>query len=174
MKKIDFKNKKTTWWLIGLLIVIILLILFFKGLNGKPLFNSKNNNNLVDIANSKEYTKYNGVAKANFEGESLLDFSFLHRNEIKIVQGSGDQARWYKLIDASSTNNVTLYFTYEGGRGYSIDDYIDNVLKTNNASITVEQVKFTDEDSPIVKRIIDNDTNTEYYIEAITSNDGSS
>ncbi len=93
MKKIDFKNKKTTWWLIGLLIVIILLILFFKNLQGKPFFNNSNQNNLVDIANSEDYSKYEGSAKASFEGDHSLDFKFLHKNDIEVVQGTGDQVR---------------------------------------------------------------------------------
>lgn len=175
MKKIDFKNKKTTWWLIGLLIIVLIAIFLFKGLEGKSLNIWKSNDDSsIDIANSKDYSKYEGSVKAVFEGEHVLDFSFLHNNAFNVAQGIGAQARWFKLNDASSTNLVTLYFTYEGGRGYSADDYVNEVLKKDNASITVEDIKFADDDNTNVKYIIDTKNNVEYYIEVVKGIDGDS
>lgn len=170
---IDFKNKKTTWWLIGLLVLVILLILFFKGLEGKNILGNHNTgNNLVDIANSEDYSKYTGKVNASFEGDWVLNFSFLHKNDIQVEQGTGAQAKWFKLINASGTNEVTLYFTYEGGRGFTTEDYINEVLKVND-SVTVEDVKFTESDSPLVKRVVNTKDNVEYYLEAFKGEDGS-
>lgn len=172
MKKIDFKNKKTTWWLIGLLVIVLLAIFFFKGLEGKSLNIWKSDDNsTIDIANSEDYSKYTGAVKASFEGTHTLDFSFLHNNDFKVVQGTGAQARWFKLTDASSTNLVTLYFTYEGGRGYSAEDYVNEVLKTDD-SIKVEDVKFADGDNATVKYVVDEANNVEYYVEAVKGADG--
>lgn len=170
---IDFKNKKTTWWLIGLLVLVILLILLFKGLEGRNFRTSKaENNSIVDIANNQDYSKYEGTVKANFEGEQILNFSFLHRNDIQIEQGTGEQARWFKLTNASGTNAVTLYFTYEGGRGYTSEDYINKVLKVND-TVTVEEVKFTGEDLPVVSHVTNSVSNAEYYVEQFTGEDKS-
>ncbi len=173
MKKIDFKNKKTTWWLIGLLIIVLLIIFFIKGIEGKSLKNifRSNDSSMIDIANSKDYSKYEGEVFASFEGNHPLEFSFLHNNIFSIVQGKGNQSKWFKLTDASSTNLVTLYFTYEGGRGYSAEDYVNEVLKTN-ASVTVENVKFVDNQNVDIKYIIDEANNVEYYVEAVKGVDG--
>jgi len=172
MKKIDFKNKKTTWWLIGLLVLILLVIFLVKGLEGKSLNIWKSDNDsTIDIANSKDYSKYEGSVNASFEGSHTLDFSFLHNNNLKVVQGTGAQARWFKLVDASSTNLVTLYFTYEGGRGFTAEDYVNEILKTDD-SIKVEDVKFADNDSASVKYVVDEANNVEYYVEAVKGADG--
>lgn len=173
MKKIDFKNKKTTWWLIGLLIIVLLAIFFIKGIEGKSLksiFRS-GDNSMIDIANSKDYSKYEGEVTASFEGDHSLEFSFLHNNIFSVVQGKGNQSKWFKLTDASSTNLVTLYFTYEGGRGYSAKDYVDEVLKKSDA-IKVQEVKFADRDDSKVIYVVDEANNVEYYVESVKGADG--
>lgn len=172
--KINLKNKKTLWWIIALLILVLVVIFVFKGLKDKSIkIWGNNDTKLVDIASSKDYTKYEGKISAVFEGNHDLNFSFLHLNEIKVEQGVKSQARWFKLIDASSTNNVTLYFTYEGGRGYSANDYIDNVLKTNQ-DIKISDVKFVDEASSTIKYVLDENNNAEYYVKEIKGADGDS
>lgn len=170
MKNYDLKTKKTLGWVITILLLILLGILFWRGLGGKSLRNNIDDS-LVDIANSSDYVKYEGKVNANFEGSHDLDFSFLHKNDIKVTQGTAAQSKWFMLTDASSTNNVTLYFTYEGGRGYSVDDYIKEVLNTNK-DIKIEEVKFADNNSSVVKYVFDESSNTEYYIEAIKALDG--
>lgn len=173
MKKIDFKSKKFFYWIIGLVIIAIAAVLVYKGLRGDSMkiWNSKKDN-VVDIANSKDYSKYENKIISKFEGDWILNFSFLHKNDITVEQGKGDQARWFKLVDASSTNNVTLYFTYEGGRGWSADDYINEVLKSANPDVVVSDVKFADESDVVVKYIVDEKNNTEYYVEPVKNERG--
>ncbi len=184
MKKIDFKKvnldflKNRTFRLIILIIIVILAIfLFDRGLEGKSsnLFDNSKNEEVVDIANSEDYSKYENSVKANFEGEHVLDFSFLYKNDLIVAQGTGAQVRWFKLLNATGTNDVTLYFTYEGGRGYSAEDYVKEVLKTNE-DIKASEVKFANDEnaSTTILYVLDESNNTEYYVESVKGADGDS
>lgn len=173
MKMIDFKNKKTTWWLIGVLVLILLLIVLYKGLEGKSFNKSNNGESVVDIANSDDYTKFEGKVSASFEGSHNLSFMFLHSKALEVTQGVGNQSKWFKLTNASSTNDVTLYFTYEGGRGFTPDDYINEVLKVNGP-VVVEDVKFANNASSSVKHVTNESGNVEYYIQGAKGADGDS
>lgn len=175
-KSINFKNKKFVFYTVLVLIIIVVVLVAGFGLRGKSLklWNS-DKDTMVDIASSKDYSKYENNVTAKFEGDWVLNFSFLHKNDIKVEQGTGSQARWFKLIDASSTNDVTLYFTYEGGRGWSADDYINEVLKIANPNVVVSDVKFAGEsEASSTKYVLDEANNTEYYIEAVKNEKGES
>lgn len=166
--KIDFKNKKTWWAVIGLLVLLLLAFFFYRSLQGKSLkvWNNNKDYSRFDVADTKDYSKYENKVSANFEGDHVLNFSFLNKNDVKVEQGKGSQARWFKLLNASGTNDVTLYFTYEGGRGYSADDYIKEVLNKDN-DLKIQDVKFADEDTSNIKYVLDEKNNAEYYVETI-------
>ena len=171
MKKIDFNNKKTTWWLISILILIVIAIIISKKVQNNPVNNNASNSNLVDIVNIDNYSKYEGTVSTQFEGERSVDFSFLYQNGTLVAKGNCGSTQCFTLTNASSTNNVTLYFTYEGGRGLTVSDYADILLK-DNASGTVEDLKFAAEASSSVKYIVNTDTGYAYYVEAVTGKDG--
>lgn len=178
MKKIDFKNiilklknKKTLWRLISILILILLVVFIFRGSSDKA--KKVSDNNLIDIANSEDYIKYKGFVKAQFEGEHKLDFSFIHKKTENIKQGIGNQSRWFMLNNDKNINDVTLYFTYEGGRGFSVDDYINEYLNTND-TVVIQDVKFADQNDTNIKYIIDTKNNVEYYIQEVKGVDGDS
>lgn len=175
MKKIDFKDKKTLWRIVSVLVIILAAVLIYKGLEGKSLKIWDNNDKkVVDIANSEDYTKFEGKRVANFEGEHVLDFSFLYKKDGEAIQGTGSQANWFKLFDADKNNYVTLYITFEGGRGYSAEDYINEVFKKANPDVTIEDVKFADNSDLVVKHVVDDTINTEYYIQEVKAKDESS
>lgn len=173
MKKIDFKSNKVLWWIIGLLVLLLVGFLVYRGLEGKSLKIWNSGDKLVDIANSEDYTKFEGKQSAKFEGDHLLNFSFLYKKDREAVQGVGSQSNWFKLFDAEKNNYVTLYVTFEGGRGYSADDYIDNVFKKANPEVTVEEVKFAGNSDVVVKHVVDEAANTEYYIQEVKAEDES-
>lgn len=174
MKKIDFKNKKTIWKIIWVLILILLIILFIRGLKSKSLsINSSKDNNSFDIANSQDYSEFNGKVSAIFEGSHSLNFSFLYNKSFKVVQGVGSQAKWFKFYNASNTNVLTLYFTYEGARGWSTEDYVNNILLNINSLDKVEDAKFIDDESSNIKYVVNEVDNLEYYIEELKGTDGS-
>lgn len=175
MKKIDFKDKKTLIWrIVGLLVILLIGFLVYKGLEGKSLkIWDGNGEKLVDIANSEDYAKFEGNRTVNFEGENILDFSFLYKKDGKAIQGTGNQANWFKVFDVDGNNYVTLYITFEGGRGYTVDDYIDNVFKKANPDVVIEEVKMAGNDNIVIKHVTDDTINTEYYIQAVTGKNNS-
>ncbi|MPL62185.1 hypothetical protein SDC9_07789 [bioreactor metagenome] len=174
MKKIDFKSKKTLWWIIGLLALLLIGFLVYRGLEGKSLkIWNGNSEKLVDIANSDDYAKFEGKQSVNFEGENTLNFSFLYKKDGEAVQGVGSQSNWFKLFDAEKDNFVTLYTTFEGGRGYTAEDYINEVFKKANPDVVIEDIKFAGNSDVVVKHIIDDTINTEYYIQEVKATDES-
>jgi len=178
MKKIDLKDKETLKKVLSIiltaLLIILLCVFFYRGLQGKSLkiWTSSKNDSSFDIANNKDYIKYENNIEANFEGKQVLNFSFLYKTDLKVEQGKNTQAKWFKILDASSINNVTLYFTYEGGRGWSVEDYINQVLNIND--IKIQDVKFTNNSSADIKYVYNEKENTEYYIEAVKNEKGES
>ncbi|HPX52229.1 MAG TPA: hypothetical protein PLE26_00350 [Candidatus Paceibacterota bacterium] len=174
MKKIDIKNNKTFWWAIGAVVLLLIGLFVYRGLEGKSLkiWNGGGEKE-IDIANSEDYAKFEGEQVAIFEGEYVLDFSFLHKKENKVVQGVLTQSNWFKLFDAEENNYVTLYITFEGGRGYSAEDYINEVFKKINPEVVVEDVKFAGNSDIVVKHVVDENINTEYYVQEVKVEDGS-
>lgn len=168
IKKINFKERKNVVILVGVVIVLIIIGVFLsRGLRGHSLkiWNDNNVGESVDIANSEDYSKFEGKVETFFEGPQNLEFSFLHNNINKVVQGKGDQSKWFKIFDKDNKNNVTLYFTYEGGRGWSVNDYIQEVVDKNKlGELKIQDVKFVDAATSSIKFIVDEKGNTSYYL----------
>lgn len=79
--------------------------------------------------------KYSGSVSAMFEGENKLDFSFNYDKKLSVTQGTGNTARYFYVKDGT-TNAAVVYFSYEGGRGYSASDYIANVIAAKVAGVS--------------------------------------
>ena len=70
----------------------------------------------------------------NFEGENVLEYGFnLPEGATTTVEQDGALV---KVTDASSSLVTALYFSYEGGRGYTPEDYITNNIVPHVRAIT--------------------------------------
>ena len=173
MNNLKFKSKKA--FILGtifILVVLFLLVFLNKGLKerAQKIFENKEES-VVDVVSADDYQKYTGQVSAYFEGKWILDFSFLYKKDLKISRGSGDQSRWFKVIDRNNKNNVTLYFTYEGGRGWDAEDYIDNI-SIDNKDFKIQEVKFLDNSTTTIKYVIFENKNIEYFVEEIKNEKG--
>ena len=84
-------------------------------------------------ADKKSALVYEGSVTRNFEGENTLSYSFnLPEGATTTVEKDGALV---KINDDQSQMVSAMYFSYEGGRGYSPDDYIDNVIAKSVKSI---------------------------------------
>ena len=174
IKNINFKSKKIILILVSILVLVLVVFVLSKGLRGHSLRIWNNDSSgQVDIADSKDYSKFEGKVESFFEGLQSVEFSFLYHNDYKIVQGKGDQSKWFMIVDKSGNNFVTLYFTYEGGRGWSVDDYVQNVIAKNSAGdIKVQEVKLTNGATSTTKYVVNEKDNAEYYVSSIKGTNG--
>lgn len=82
-------------------------------------------------------TSFNGQVMRNFEGENLLDYGFdLPEGATTTLEKDGALV---KVSSASSTPLLEMYFSYEGGRGYSPADYITNIIVPNVHAVTLQE-----------------------------------
>ena len=173
MNNLKFKSKKA--FILGtifILVVLFLLVFLNKGLKerAQKIFENKEES-VVDVVSADDYQKYTGQVSAYFEGKWILDFSFLYKKDLKISRGSGDQSRWFKILNKENKNNVTLYFTYEGGRGWNAEDYINSTF-IDNKDFKIQDVKFVDGSTTTIKYVIFENKNIEYFVEEIKNEKG--
>jgi hypothetical protein len=84
-------------------------------------------------ADKKSVLVYEGSVTRNFEGENTLTYSFnLPEGATTTVEKDGALV---KVNNDQSQMVSAMYFSYEGGRGYTPDDYIDNVIAKSVKSI---------------------------------------
>jgi hypothetical protein len=70
----------------------------------------------------------------NFEGENVLEYGFtLPDGATTTVEQDGALV---KVTDSSSTLLTAMYFSYEGGRGYSPEDYITHNIVPHVSAVT--------------------------------------
>lgn len=173
MKNINLKTKKGFIFAsIFLLIVLSLLVFLNKGLKEKALkIFEKKEENVVDIVSSQDYKKYESQIISYFEGKQIINFSFLYKNDLEISRGIGSESRWFRVLDKNNKNNITLYFTYEGGRGFSSEDYINDIAK-DDKNFKIQDVKFLDNSSSTIKYVFFENKNLEYFVEEIKNEKG--
>lgn len=75
-----------------------------------------------------ETVKYTGQVMSIFEGENKAEISFDHYKSLSVTQGEGNKSKYFYLNNASGTKVATVYMSYEGGRGYTAEDYVKEVL----------------------------------------------
>ncbi len=70
----------------------------------------------------------------NFEGENVREYGFiLQEGASTTVEQEGALV---KVTDASSSPVVAMYFSYEGGRGYTPEDYITKNIVPHVSAVT--------------------------------------
>ncbi len=113
-------------------ILIGIVVLFAVLYGGQSLMKDRKQAEVSDVASSTATQVVLGSVMRVFEGEHVLEYTFGIPETATTTIGM-DGA----LVRVVDTGNplVTLYFSYEGGRGYSPIDYIDNVIAPHVAII---------------------------------------
>ncbi len=173
MINIKLKERKTFILVIIFTLVILFLLVFLnKGLKEKARkFLDNKKESVVDVVSGQEYQKYSGQVSTYFEGKWILNFSFLYKKDLKISQGTGNESKWFKVIDQNKKNNVTLYFTYEGARGWNAEDYINNI-SNDDKDFKIQEVKFLDGSTTTIRYVFFENKNVEYFIEEMKNEKG--
>ncbi len=137
--------KKYWKQIVGALILVLVLILINKATNDRYL-------GVVDDKDRKEIVNPNtmiGEVTAIFEGEHKLNY------ELILAEGAttslSKNNRLLTIKGASSTSPVYFYFSYEGGRGYSAADYINNNIAPNTNLVKRETMQHGDNNWSIVR-----------------------
>lgn len=119
--------KKNITILIGIAAIIAVLY------GGERLLDKDRQGGDVEIKNSDVVMRsFVGEVVRVFEGENKLEYGF-DIPETATTSLDMDGAL-VKILDGE-TSLTSLYFSYEGGRGYSAIDYINNVIAPHVAVI---------------------------------------
>ncbi len=137
--------KKYWKQIVGALILVLVLILINKATNDKHLAK-------VNDREKEERVNPNamvGEVTAVFEGEHKLNY------ELVLAEGATTSlSKNNKLLtvkSASSTSPIYLYFSYEGGRGYSAADYINNNIAPSTNIVKRETMQHGDNSWSVVR-----------------------
>ncbi len=145
--------KKYWKQIVGALILVLVLILINKATNDKHLAkgNDKEKEEMVNPNTIK------GEVTAIFEGEHKLNY------ELVLADGATTSlSKNNKLLtvkSASSTSPIYFYFSYEGGRGYSAADYINNNIAPSTNLIKRETMQHGENNWSVVRS-----TNSSWHV----------
>jgi hypothetical protein len=85
------------------------------------------------------YKIYSASYSHTHEGDHKGEISFLMNEKYTAEQGVGTKSRYFYVKDESGSIVANIYASYEGGRGYSAADYINNVIaKAANVNLVNE------------------------------------
>ncbi|MBP6948505.1 MAG: hypothetical protein KBC41_02345 [Candidatus Pacebacteria bacterium] len=127
--------KKNVTILIGLVVVFVVLYAgnSFMGNDDTPKTLS-----VKDVEEVVGMKSFNGEVVRVFEGENILEYGFdIPETATTTVEMDG------ALIKVEDAGNplITVYMSYEGGRGYTAIDYISNIIANHVPVIDVEETK---------------------------------
>jgi hypothetical protein len=80
-------------------------------------------------------TTYTGNVSQVFEGDNKTAISFDHNKTYTVSQGVGAKSKYFYVSDAKGMLLATIYMSFEGARGYSAENYLNEVLKKAVPSI---------------------------------------
>ena len=101
--------------------------------------NNQMNKNDIDkdeqVATTTALTSFTGKVTKIFEGENTLEYGFdIPETATATVEKDGSLVK----VTDSSSDVLAVYFSYEGGRGYSPSDYITNNIVPHVQVITAQ------------------------------------
>ena len=105
--------------MIGVAVLIVVLY------GAQRLMNSSESADVSDVASEVAMQSVTGQVLRVFEGEHVLDYSMdIPETSTTTVSMEGALLR----VTEETNPLVTIYFSYEGGRGYTPLDYINNKI----------------------------------------------
>ncbi len=121
--------------IIGLLIIAIVALLGYKYMHRAPKLTIVNNGNTNASATTtpENYKTAETSASASFEGDRSKTVSFDIPESYTVVPKASKNT--YAIMNGSKTV-ATLYYSYEGGRGYTGADYLANNVAPKVAGLS--------------------------------------
>jgi hypothetical protein len=113
------KNSVVTWVVI-LAVILVAVGAFFLSRGDSKDEMSGNNQDVSGM------TEINGAIAQLFEGQNMLSYKFYVPAGLSSVKGDDSQTLVVKSEDNSQ--KALAYFSYEGGRGWSPEEYFDTVI----------------------------------------------
>lgn len=118
--------KKNITILIGIIVLIAVLY------GGQKLMKNREQAGISDVKSEIAMKQIIGQVVRVFEGEHVLEYSLdIPETATTSIEMDGALTR----IKEEANPVATMYISYEGGRGYSPIDYIDNVISPHVAVI---------------------------------------
>lgn len=111
--------KKNITILIG--VAVLLVVLY----GAERLINKSDNDNVSDVTSEVAMQSVTGQVLRVFEGDHIIDYGMdIPETATTSVSMEGALLR----VTEEASPLVTIYFSYEGGRGYTPLDYINNKI----------------------------------------------
>jgi hypothetical protein len=82
--------------------------------------------------------KFTGNINSVFEGDNKAEVSFSYNDTLTVEQGVDAKAKYFYIKNATGTV-ATIYASFEGGRGYSENDYLLEIIKKAVPSVSAPQ-----------------------------------
>ena len=115
-----------------LLIVSGLVVVVFGGY----IYTKKHTNKIVQSSqNIVKMKTYSGTVSRFYEGDNIIDYSFDIPEDAIAVTGM-DGALIKITSSSSSVAFATVYISYEGGRGFTPLDYINEIISPHVSVIS--------------------------------------
>jgi hypothetical protein len=123
-------TKKYTYWAVGVVVAILVIVGIVKMVQNNNT-TALQDENMVDMTGMQTYS---GTITRNFQGEHMLNYSFAIP-ETATATVSMNNA----LVRVTDNKNAyaSVYFSYEGSRKYSAEDYINKVIKPRVPKVTI-------------------------------------
>jgi hypothetical protein len=124
-------TKKYTYWAVGVVVAILVIVGIVKMVKNNADTKAVQNANTVDMTGMQTYS---GMISRTFQGEHMLNYSFAIP-ETATATVSMNNA----LVRVTDNKNAyaSIYFSYEGSRKYSAEDYINKVIKPRVPKVTI-------------------------------------
>ncbi len=147
-------NIKKYWkQIVSVAVLLLLVLVITKAMGSTDKKNMSDDRQQV----SKEKGMIKGEVTAIYEGEHTLNYKLaLADNATTSLEKDN---RLLKISSASTTKPLYYYFSYEGSRGYTADDYINNVLAKSVQIVKREVVTHGENNWTVVRSV-----NSSWYI----------
>ncbi len=120
--------KKYVPYIVGIVVLFVLVYL------GQGVMKNREAVREEEVTVTTSTTLVEGTVTRFFEGEQVLGYAFdMPEMATTSVEREGSLV---KVTEGSELLSA-MYFSYEGGRGYTPADYINNVIAPNVSSATV-------------------------------------
>ena len=126
--------KKYWKQIVGAIILLLLVLVINKSMDN----NKKHNTQKMDDSTQEVKGNIHGTVTAIYEGDHTLDYQLVLADNATTSLEKDN--RLLKIVSASTTKPLYYYFSYEGGRGYTANDYITNVLAKSVQIVKVESM----------------------------------
>ena len=139
-------NMKKYWkQIVGAIILLLMVLVINKSIDN----NKKHSTQKMDDSAQEVKGTIHGTVTAVYEGEHTLDYRLVLADNATTSLEKDN--RLLKIVSASTTKPLYYYFSYEGGRGYTANDYITNVLAKSVQIVKTESMTHVNNDWTVAR-----------------------